>query len=113
VLLNDENRMILCLFILTPACDGRTDRRRSAPPVVKTCCACYAARQKGLSSYTLVPQNNEQQDREYDFVSIQVPLLSQRGRAMLRICQQLASTVQNVESFIVRRIGYRFITACS
>jgi len=27
----------------------------------------------------------------------QVALLSQKGRAMLRVCQQLASTVQNVE----------------
>ena len=27
----------------------------------------------------------------------QVALLSQRGRAMLRVCQQLASIVQNVE----------------
>ena len=33
---------------------------------------------------------------------------------MLRICQQLASTVQNVEqSFIVSYVGYRFVTAYS
>jgi len=33
---------------------------------------------------------------------------------MLRVCQQLASTVQNVEqSSIVSYVGYRFITACS
>jgi len=41
-----------------------------------------------------------------------VALLSQRGRAMLRVCQLLASVVQNVEaSLIVSYIGYRFITA--
>ena len=48
----------------------------------------------------------------------QVALLSQKGRAMLSVCQQLLpvsfnSTKRRLESFIVSYVGYRVITACS
>jgi len=46
------------------------------------------------------------------YPSEQVDLLSQRGCASY-LSVVIALTVQNVESFIVSYIGYRFITACS
>jgi len=39
---------------------------------------------------------------------IQVALLSQRGRAMLCVCQSLASTVHRAQSYIISWIWYRF-----
>ena len=40
-------------------------------------------------------------DEEFSQYNEQVALLSQRGRAMLRVCQYLASIVQNVEQSLL------------